>query len=242
VQIHAGLTYASELVQFNIQGTETSADVVPSALTLNSYYDIGIGPNSGAVTVIVEKLCGSQAYGMGHIYLMPLRIPPDTPVWARQQGTEASQKGGIVIRVQGGNMNPGTFPTVSRVVALGATTASTTGTTITPTNGSQDAWTEIVASSAADYAGLMVSPMFRQDTSTTAKVTWLDIGVGGSGSEKSVGDQLTTEYLYGTAEQHSAVCLPSFVGVAAGSRISVRASSNITADTSCSVIVYAFVH
>jgi hypothetical protein len=240
-QIHAGLTYASEWVKIALQGVETSADVI-SATTLNAYFDIGIGPNSGEVTVIAEKLGGPNAYGMGHIYFMPLRIPPDTPVWARHQNTAASAKGAVAISVQGGNMNPGTINTVSRIVALGATTASTTGTTITPTSGSEDAWTEIVASSAEDYAGVMISPMFRVDTSTTAKVTWLDVGVGGSGSEFVVGDMLTTEYLYGTGERHSSICLPSFIGIPAGSRICARAGGNVAADTSCSVIVYGFVH
>jgi hypothetical protein len=240
-QIHAGLTYASDWVKVAFQGVETSGDVI-SATTLNAYFDIGIGPNSGAVTVIAEKLGGPNAYGMGHIYFMPLRIPPDTPVWARHQNTAASAKGAVAISVQGGNMNPGTINTVSRIVALGATTASTTGTTITPTSGTEDAWTEIVASTTDDYAGVMISPMFRVDTSTTAKVTWLDVGVGGSGSEFVVGDMLTTEYLYGTGERHSSICLPSFIGIPAGSRICARAGGNVAADTSCSVIVYGFVH
>lgn len=241
-QIHAGLTYPSEMVMFRIQGLESSADQPPSGITLNAYFDIGIGPDSGNVTTIVEKLCGAQAYGMGHCYFMPLRIPPDTPIWSRHQNTNASAKGGMSITVWGGNMNPGTLPTVGRVVALGATTASTTGTTVTPTSGSVDAWTQIVASSADDYAGLMVSPMFRVDTSTTAKNTSIDLGVGGSGAEKVVGHNLTHEYIIGTAEQHSAVCVYSLIGVPAGSRICARASGNVTADSNCSLIVYGMMH
>jgi hypothetical protein len=174
---------------------------------------------------------------------MPLRIPPDTPIWARHQNTAASAKGAIQITCSGGNMNPGTVPTVSRIVALGATTASTTGTTVTPANATEDAWTQIVASTTDDYAGVMVSPLFNVDTSlTSALISTTDVGVGGSGSEKVVGENLTTEFLWTANEQKSAICLYSLIGITAGSRISTRTAGSAAADGTASQIVYGFVH
>lgn len=242
IQIHAGLAHASNFVMFRINGVETSADII-SATTLNAYFDIGIGPDNANVTVIVEKLCGAQANGMGHMYFMPLRIPPNTPIWARHQNTAASAKGAVAITVWGGNMNPGTLPHMGRVMALGATPATTVGTTVTPTTSpTEDAWTQIVASTTEEYSGLMVSPLFRVDTSTTAKISAIDLAVGGAGAELVVGENLTTEYIFGTGEAHSAVCLFSLVGVPIGSRISARVAGNVAADTACSLIVYGFLH
>jgi hypothetical protein len=121
-----GLEHASSsvLVELNTGFT--------AATTRNSYVDIGIGPDASNVTVIVEKLCGSGATtNSGKMYYLPLRIPPDVKIWARTQHTTASGTIKINISVMGGNQNPGTFPTVSQIVCLGAVTASTTGTAIT---------------------------------------------------------------------------------------------------------------
>lgn len=242
VQIHAGLTYPSEMVMVRINAIETSADVI-TATTLNAYFDIGIGPSSGSVTWIVEKLGGSQAQGLGVIYIMPLRIPPDTPIWSRHQNTAASAKGAIQITAFGGNASPGTVPTISRVIPLGATSASTTGTTVTPASATEDAWTQIVASTTEDYAGFMVSPLFNVDTSlTSGLISSTDLGVGGSGSEKVIAENITMEFLWSTAEQKDAICMYTLCGVPAGSRISTRTAGSTTADGTASQIVYGFVH
>jgi hypothetical protein len=205
--------------------------------------DIGIGPNSGAVTTIVEKLGGSQAQGLGVIYVMPLRIPPDTPIWGRHQNTAASAKGAIQLTAYGGNGNPGTMPVVTSIVALGATTASTTGTTVTPTSATEDAWTQIVASTAEDYAGFMVSPLFNVDTTLTSLlISQTDLAVGGSGSEKVIAENITTEIMISANEQKDAFCWYTLVGVPAGSRLCTRTAGSTTADGSASQIIYAFRH
>ena len=242
-QVHAGLTYGCDITQVCINAVRTSADVI-TATTLNCFIDIGIGPDSGNVTTIIEKLGGSQAQGLGVVYFLPIRFPPDTPIWARHQNTAASAKAGVQISFQGGNANPGSFPSFGAMVALGATTASTTGTSITPNGaGAEGAWAQIVASSTDDYGGLMASPLFNVDTSlTSGLITTIDIGVGGSGSEKVVGENVTRQILWSTAEQKDAVCFPTFCGVAAGSRIVARASGSTTADGTNSIILYGFKH
>lgn len=242
-QVSAGLTYACDITQVCINAVETSADVI-SATTLNCYIDIGIGPASGNVTTIIEKLGASQAQGLGVIYFLPIRFPPDTPIWARHQNTAASAKAGVQISFQGGNANPGSFPSFSAMVALGAVTASTTGTSITPgASGAEGAWAQIVASSTEDYGGLMASPLFNVDTSLTSGLnTTIDVGVGGSGAEKVVGENVTRSFIWSTAEQKDAICLPTFVGVPSGSRIVARASGSTTADSTNSIILYGFKH
>ena len=242
-QVHAGLTYGCDITQVCINAVETSGDII-AATTLNCYIDIGIGPNSGAVTTIIEKLGGSQAQGLGVVYFLPIRFPPDTPIWARHQNTAASAKAGVQISFQGGNGNPGSFPSFGAMVALGATTASTSGTAITPNGaGAEGAWTQIVASSTDDYGGLMASPLFNVDTTLTSLlITTIDVGYGGSGSEKVVGENVTRQIMISANEQKDAVCFPTFVGIPAGSRIVARASGSTTADGTNSIILYGFKH
>lgn len=241
-QIHAGLTYGCDYLMARINGIETSADVI-TATTLNCYFDIGIGPDSSNVTTIIEKLGGSQAQGLGVVYFIPVRFPPDTPIWARHQNTAASAKGAIQVSWFGGNGNPGCFPSFSGMKALGYG-GNTVGTAITPgASGAEGAWTQIVASTAEDYGGVMISPLFNVDTSLTSGLhTTLDAGVGGSGQELTIGENLTQQVLWSTAEQKNAICIPSFVGIPAGQRLSVRASGSTTADGSNSVILYGFIH
>lgn len=241
-QIHAGLTYPSELVLVVINAIETSADVI-AATTLNAYFDIGIGPDASNVTVIVEKLCGSNAQGAGRMYYFPLHIPADTPIWARHQNTAASAKGCINVSFFGGNMNPGTLPRIERVVCLGATAASTTGTAITPGSAAEGAWTQISASTPEDFAGVMVGGLFVVDTTmTSGLLTVMDAGIGSAGNEASIGENLTTQFCYSGNEQVTSFSVPTFCGIPAGSRLSARAAGYTTPDSSNSVVLYGLVH
>jgi hypothetical protein len=238
-QIHAGLTYPSSWVQVNLTNNYSNNT------TRNAYVDIGIGPNSGAVTTIVEKLCGTGASNsVGRVYFMPLRIPPDTPVWARHQNTAANTIIGVQISVQGGNMNPGTLPYASEVVCLGASTGTTIGTSISVgASGAEGSWTQIIASSTEEYAGLMVGGIFTTDTSLTASGTYcFDIGLGANPNEFTVGENVTTNYVTTASESISSFSYPSFIGVKTGERIVVRGSCSGTADSSLSVVVYGFKH
>jgi hypothetical protein len=234
-----GLAYASSsvLVELNTGFT--------AATTRNSYVDIGIGPDSSNVTVIVEKLCGSGATGnSGKMYYLPLRIPPDVKIWARTQHTTASGTIKINISVMGGNQNPGTFPTVSQIVCLGAVTASTTGTAITiGASGAEGAWTQIVASTTDDYAGLMIGGPFYIDTNMTAGPSYtFDASVGGSGSELTVGENLTKATIFSAAEDWVSWSVPTMLGIPAAQRLCIRGSCSAASESSISVVLYAFKH
>jgi hypothetical protein len=141
-------------------------------------------------------------------------------------------------------MNPGTFPSCSRIVALGATTASTTGTAITAgASNAEGAWTQIVASTTDDYAGVMLSHLFNVDTTLTADLVGCgDVGVGGSGSEKVIGENITYSILANANETRNSFHMPTFVGITAGSRIAARWSGSLAADGTNSIIVYGLVH
>jgi hypothetical protein len=216
-----------------------------AATTRNSYVDIGYGTDTSNVTVIAEKLCGSGATAnTGHMYFIPLHVPADVKLYARTQHTTASGTIKINISAMGGNQNRGTMPGISKVVAIGATTASTTGTAITMgATGAEGAWTQIVASSAEDYAGFMIGGPFFVDTNMAAGPSYtFDVGMGASGQEKTVGENLTKATIFSASEDWVGWHLPTFLGVKAGTRLCVRGSCSGTAETSISVILYAFLH
>lgn len=216
-----------------------------AATTRNHYVDIGFGTDTSNVTVIVEKLCGSGATtNSGHMYFFPIHIPLGVKVFARTQGTVASSTIKINISVLGGNQNPGTMPKVSAVKAIGPTTASTTGTSITMgATGAEGSWTQIVASSAEDYAGFMVAGPFYVDTNMTTGPSYtFDVGIGASGQERTVGENLTKATIFSASEDWVGWHLPTFVGVKAGTRICIRGSCSGTSESSISAHLLCFTH
>ena len=234
-----GFDYAVEWIIVELNSGFTAAT------TRNSYVDIGYGTDTSNVTVVVEKLCGSGATtNTGHMYFIPLQVPADVKIYARTQNTTASGTIKINITAMGGNQNRGTMPGVSKVVAIGATTASTSGTSITMgASGAEGSWTVMVASSAEDYAGFMIGGPFYVDTNMSAGPSYVfDVGIGASGQERTVGENLTKATIFSASEDWVGWHLPTFIGVPAGTRISIRGSCSGTAETSISVILYAFLH
>lgn len=233
-----GLEYASDLVQIALNSGFTAAT------TRNSYVDIGIGPDSANVTPIVEKLCGTGATtNTGHVYLLPLRIPPNVKLWARHQNTVASATIKLILTVLGGNMNPGTFPTCSKIVAIGAG-ASTNGTAIgMGASGAEGSWHPVIDPSIEDYAGFLVSGPFVVDTNMTAGPSYtFGVGVGASGQEVSIAPNLTVATIFSASEDWVAWHMPSFVGVPAGQRLAIRGSCSGVAESTVSVILLGMIH
>lgn len=237
-QIHAGFTYAISFIDINI--TNLGANTTNK----NCYIDIGVGASSGAVCPLIEKIGGAGAApGLGINYLIPIRIPPDTPIWARHQNVTASSAAGVQITAQGGNQNVYTMPNVSKVDPLGATTATTVGTTLTVgASGAEGAWTQVVASTTDDYAGCLLS-FFNSGTTHTANVVYtFDVAVGASGQEQSIGENLTRATPVSSSEQFIIIAHPTLVEIPAGSRLSVRGSCTGAVVTTSSVIINAFRH
>lgn len=235
----SGFAYAVEWIQVELNTAFTAAT------TRNHYVDIGFGTDTSNVTVIVEKLCGSGATtNSGHMYFFPLAIPADVKLYARTQGTVGSSTIKINITAMGGNQNRGTMPTISRIVAIGSTTASTSGTAITMgASGAEGGWTQIVASSAEDYAGFMVAGPFYVDTNMTAGPSYVfDVGVGASGQERTVGENLTKATIFSASEDWVGWHLPTFTGIKAGTRICIRGSCSGTSESTISAHLLCFTH
>lgn len=234
-----GLTYSSEWCQIELNSGFTAAT------TRNAYVDIGIGPDSANVQVVIEKLCGTGATtNSGRVYSIPVKLPSGQRLWARHQNTVATSTIKVGLSVMGGNQNRGSMPWCSKLACLGANTASTTGVAITVgASGAEGAWTQIVASSTDDYFGFLIGGPFCVDTNmATGPAYVFDVGIGPSGQERVIGENLTKASIFSASEDWVAWSFPTIVGVPAGTRLSVRGSCSGTAESTLSVVLYGFLH
>jgi hypothetical protein len=245
VQIHAGFTKATNLVEVNI------TNVGAAAQNYNGWIDIGVGPDSSNVTPIIEKLAAPHGFigSAGGSYWMPLRILKGVKVWARSQHTIANRSIGVQISAQGGNQNPDTMPYAERIIPLGYTSASTTGTAISSGNigasGAEGTWSEIVASTSEDYSGIMISPLFFTGDTTLGATMYYsyDLAIGAAGNEISIGENITMSSIISSNESGIHFSYPALLGIPVGSRLSVRVSCHTTLDTpSYSIILYGLKH
>lgn len=234
-----GFDYAVEWIQVELNSGFTAAT------TRNHYVDIGFGTDTSNVTVVIEKLCGSGATtNTGHMYFFPMQFPSGVKLFARTQGTVASSTIKINLSVMGGNQNPGTVFKNTQIKAIGATTASTTGTAITMgASGAEGAWTQIVASSAEDYAGFMIAGPYYVDTNMATGPSYtFDVGIGASGQERTIGENLTKATIFSASEDWVGWHLPTLIGVPAGTRICIRGSCSGTSESTISVHLLCFTH
>lgn len=235
-QIHAGFTYDVLLALVIIGGCETTGGV-RSAVALNCVVNIGIGPSSGSVTTLAESLGGANATPFA-TYMLPIRIPANTPVWAQLSGQVGNMQVGVVISSQGGASHASMFPTCSKVVALGAGAASD-GTAITPGNATEGGWTQIVASTSETYVGVMCSPLFNNDSSQTSlQLNVADIGIGASSSEISIAENASETFTWTSGEAKCSYTIPIWRHIPAGSRLSARVAGTTTPDANPSILLY----
>jgi hypothetical protein len=99
------------------------------------------------------------------------------------------------------------------------------------------------ASTSEDFAGLMLSHLFNVDTTLTTELIGCgDVAVGGSGSEKVVGENITYSALTTSNETRTSFHMPTFIGIPAGSRVTARWSGSLAADGTNSIMAYGLVH
>lgn len=200
--------------------------------------DLGIGPNSGEVSVIAENLiCGeSAAYGTAWArqYSLPLRIPAGRSLFVRCQAAVTSDT--VNVAAQGwGGPDLVNFPAGSYVAAIGANPAGSNGTSLTPGNSS--AWgsfAQMDASSDDDYIAFLASSQFSDTTFGTASY-FTGVGIG-SATEDDLG--VCGIQVHATAENIQSLHWPLFRKVPAATRIAMRMMCSGTTDTGCTGIVY----
>ena len=124
----------------------------------------------------------------------------------------------------------GWFAGAQRFTSIGATTASTTGTSLTSpgSTNTKAAWTQLVASTAHDAAGMILEGHFTAPSG--AGYGLADIAVGGSGSEVVLVADIPLMRLSSQQYGWAPIILP--IAIAAGTRLSARFQAS-QASSSC---------
>ena len=240
-----GLDQAGYYITFDV----TTA-IGSSTLNRSGFIDIGIGPDSGNITVVVPTLCitntggagGATIKGPSH-YEFPLYVPPNTKVWARGVAN-VSLTIHTVLCIDQGARDPSDSPLVHRYEVIGPTPNTSSFTNIiTPSYGTGEtagAWSEYSASTSNSYIGVMLSG---GNISTAAIVNMFysyDVGVGTAGSEVVVARNILKEISV-TTEQTTRFSIGRLVQIPQGSRICVRGTSILAGGTGGGIILLGMV-
>lgn len=172
-----GFEYASLVLSGESYGTGATAAFL---------LDLGIG-TAGSEVIIAQQLFFEAAsvpqnFGMH----LPLRVPAGVRLAARMR--IAVNSGQIYLNVTGQAFEaPCPYPAGGRLVEmLNPNTADTTPAgTITQSGNSanESAWAQVVASTANRYVALWLAASIKGDASRTQSDFAFDIGIGASGSE-----------------------------------------------------------
>jgi hypothetical protein len=133
----------------------------------------------------------------------------------------------------------GTNRTPRAIDTLGATTATSNGTTvICGTSGGEGGWTQVVASSTNHYSGMMMGFGGAADTTLQDSYIYIDIGVGANPNEAAIINNIPV-YMTSTEQVFQWFNpTPRKVDIPPGTRISVRAASSSASAQSIDVILY----
>lgn len=199
----------------------------PNAV-VSGLVDIAVGGTGSEVAIAENILHGVDARGTSAISL-PVPIPAGSRISARVQDSAGS--GAWPIRMTGIRHSLWAAPAGGRIVTYGALTATSKGTQIDPgaVGSTYGAWAQITAATAEDIAALQVriSGNANAVPSASAVQFFLDVGIGAPGSE--VGFIVGLPF----GSQTSGWYAPNWnhwfpAGIPSGSRLAVRARSNIT--------------
>jgi hypothetical protein len=197
--------------------------IVGGAVAHRVSIDIGFGGAGSEVVVVADLFFSTGNYGSAAYttisQLIPLNIPAGTRVAARYQ----SDNTGMNVYL-GADLFDGGFTQSSGAAgidALGFTAATTASTSVTAgTSGSKGSYAQVIASTAVDYAGLMIE--FDGSGTTATFNNFWDIAVGGAGSEAVI---IPNYYIRAEVAEtiYSPGLSPFFpVNIPAGSRLAAR--------------------
>jgi hypothetical protein len=197
-----------------------------SAAGTRALADIGVGA-AGSETTVIENLVLAGDDSQNAIAAWPIAIPAGSRIAARSQLDATTGSVTIAGHVIGGGF--GLPAPYHAVTTYGVDAATSRGTAVDPgaTANTKGSWVQITASTARAHAGLAVAAT-TQGNAARSDSRWLvDIGVGAGGSEQVLIPNLV--FFGSTAE----VLIPGLtqffpVAVPAGSRLAIRAQSDIT--------------
>ncbi len=208
--------------------------------------DIGISDGANRAILVPDLHYSSLKQIDEHnmALAIPIHVPAGSQLSARCQASVASSSFRVLII--GHSANPGGFPGYSRAIAL-YTINGSRGTAIDPggTANTEGAWTQLVASSAADVAALLGVVGFNADTArgTTTAAMLLDIGVGASTAESAIVSDLGFQWDSAWDGPNDVFFGPFAAAIPASSRIAARArcSDIVAGDRTIDLAIYGLV-
>lgn len=211
-----------------------------SATIRSAVVDILIGGATDDI-LIPRLLVGYRSLASGPgaaCYFFPIHVPAGLRIAAQHVNVNA---GAVTARVAvwlyGGGVPP--FRVGRKVTALGTGAANSRGQAVTPTaSGGAASVTQMIASTVENYFAFLPGFQCENDTTITP-AGWVNVGIGiGAATEQRIG---TWWFGKETAESMNGPfpCLPAFVEVPAGTRITMLASNSGANDAAYGGHVYA---
>lgn len=223
-------------------------DVASSGANKNCLVTIGIDHSGGTTYTDVEinhLMCASAAPWTvgGRWYSFPLYVPAGSAI-AGKASVDNATPGTcrVAMYLYGRPSRPELVSCCKYVDTFGATTGSSSGTSITSGTASEGSWTEMTSSTTTKPYWWFQMGMGSSDISLTQLVYGMDLSVGDATNKEIVFE----DHLWvnnGTAEQvhtFGGGVLDQYIcPVPDGQRIYARLQCSGTADSSLSMIAYA---
>lgn len=216
-----------------------TATIAASTTNTSVLVNLGVGGAGSEVTVLPSLNLGywsSTTDGQHPGWTFPLFIAAGSRVALQAQAAVISQSVGV--RVEFFSPLPGLEPS-TKVVALGAVTASSRGTALaTPAaNNTEGAWTQIHASTPEPFRALGVAFAGGSDTTLNTGEGLVDIAVGASGAEVPIiRDLMITTSLSEIVRSVSPLVHPCSIPM--GSRLAARWQHVSASGNSLDVVLY----
>jgi len=233
VELSSGL--AADISLLTVMG------LISPNLTTPNYYavDIGIGAIGSEISLISNLMFHAASSWNYRFYQFPLSIPEGTRVVARCQALDVTSVDKNIYICLTGWANDWDGQEIDSYDTLGFVGASTKGTQLAGSGSSNTmgAYTVLTASSANDYAGLMLSADMSGVGGGGNDSYAFDVAVGGSGSEVDVISKIIMN-----KSDNVQMLLSAFmpIEIPAGSRITARGqSTDGTAANMADLIIYA---
>lgn len=190
--------------------------------------DIAIGASGSEQIIAADILCAGSPR-MATSFPLPLSVPVASRIAARVADSDGAQA--FQVRVNLIRSGLWATPPAGQILTIGANAADSGGVAVDPGGSinTYGAWSQITGSTSAYIAALSVRIGGANNAAPadSALGFYLDIGVGGSGSEVAIYEGLPFgSQSAGWYGPNPGMWLPA--GIPAGSRLAARARSNVT--------------